>query len=38
MIFKLLPVSQKDLVNYKKDMQEAFQKNSVDKFAHTELF
>lgn len=29
MNFKLLPVSQEDLIDYKKDMQEAFQKGAA---------
>ncbi len=33
MNFKLLPVSQEDLGEYKKDMQEAFQKGASAKFA-----
>ena len=33
MNFKLLPVSQEDLANYKKDMQEAFQKGAAAEFS-----
>lgn len=32
MNFKLLPVSQEDLTDYKKDMQEAFQKEQQRSF------
>ncbi len=32
MSFKLLPVSQEDLSDYKKDMQEAFQKGAAAEF------
>ena len=33
MNFKLLPVSQEDLIDYKKDMQEAFQKGTAGQFS-----
>lgn len=32
MDFKLIPIEKEDIVNYKKDMQEAFQKGAMDEF------
>lgn len=32
MDFKLMPIEKKDIVNYKKDMQEAFQQGAMKEF------
>lgn len=32
MDFKLIPIEKEDVVNYKKDMQEAFQKGAMQEF------
>ena len=37
MNFNLLPVSQKDFTDYKKDMQEAFQKGAAAEFADLDM-
>jgi len=34
MDFKLIPIEKEDIVNYKKDMQEAFQKGAMKEFNH----